>query len=60
MTLLKEKDYGTPKIESDNNVTGYVDGIESTVKEGDCVQIVPSVAGGFSFKINIKRQNDSH
>ena len=25
MTLLKEKDYGTPKIKSDNNVTGYVD-----------------------------------
>ena len=34
MTLLKEKDYGTPKVTSDNTVTGYIDGIEISVPEG--------------------------
>ena len=32
---------------NDNNIR-YVDGMESTVKDGDSIQIVPSVAGGCS------------
>ena len=45
MTLLKEKDYGTPKIESDNNVTGYIDGIEITVPEGTSIMRAAAMVG---------------
>ena len=45
MTLLKEKDYGTPRIESDNNVTGYIDGIEITVPEGTSIMRAAAMVG---------------
>ena len=30
MTLLKEKDYGTPPVKTEKTVTGYIDDIEVT------------------------------
>ena len=37
MMRLKEKDYGTPIVQSEKTVTGYVDGIEVTVPEGTSI-----------------------
>jgi len=45
MTLLKEKNYGTPKIESKNNVTGFIDGIEVSVPEGTSIMRAASTIG---------------
>ena len=45
MTLLKEKNYGTPKVESKNNVTGFIDGIEVTVPEGTSIMRAASTIG---------------
>ena len=45
MTLLKEKNYGTPKVTSDNTVTGYIDGIEISVPEGTSIMRAASMVG---------------
>ena len=43
MTLLKEKNYGTPKVSSENTVTGYIDGIEISVPEGTSIMRAASM-----------------
>ncbi|MED6343739.1 MAG: formate dehydrogenase subunit alpha, partial [Pseudomonadota bacterium] len=43
MTILKEKDFGTPIVESEKNVTGYIDDIEVTVPEGTSIMRAASM-----------------
>ena len=43
MTLLKEKDYGTPPVKSEKTVTGYIDDIEVTVPEGTSIMRAASM-----------------
>ena len=43
MMRLKEKDYGTPIVQSEKTVTGYVDGIEVTVPEGTSIMRAASM-----------------
>ena len=43
MTILKEKDSGTPIVESEKNVTGYIDDIEVTVPEGTSIMRAASM-----------------
>ena len=45
MTLLKEKNYGTPEVSSKNTVTGYIDGIEISVPEGTSIMRAASMVG---------------
>jgi len=43
MTLLKEKDYGTPPVKSEKTVTGFIDDIEVTVPEGTSIMRAASM-----------------
>ncbi len=45
MTLLKEKDFGTPAVESDTSVTLEIDGHSVTVPEGVSVMRAAAIAG---------------
>ena len=45
MTLLREKDYGTPARQSDKHVTLEIDGHEVTVTEGTSVMRAAAEAG---------------
>ena len=45
MTLLVEKDFGTPKVKSDKNVTLKIDGNAITVPEGTSVMRAAAEAG---------------
>ena len=45
MTLLVEKDFGTPKVKSDKNITLKIDGNAVTVPEGTSVMRAAAEAG---------------
>ena len=45
MTLLKEKDFGTPIVKSEKTVTGYIDEIKITVPEDTSIMRAAAMVG---------------